>query len=215
MNNCSNCKVNKAPYRFSKCIPCMGIKKKCISCDRTSFLGSGFCQHHYYEEFDKSNIFTRQYKEKIIRWDMVSYFARNYNIKVCYDKKLTGCSLSYRPDIFFEFLNCLFLIEVDENQHKLQIELDEIRDKEIYDENIGVYDNIFTIRINPDKFSNRPAMTVRKQIITGPGEVKAYMEDNEEEIKFRLKVLRYHLHKLFKQILAGERPLNRLILCYD
>ena len=215
---CQSCDILDLPYRFTLCRECLGCEnnKRCILCGRSGFLDTGFCQYHWYEEFKDDSFFTHQYKERLFRWEIMAHLFKNYSINVSYDTLVVGSGLRYRPDIHFVFSNSLFMIEIDENQHKGRQDLDEIRDKDIYDTLIGKYDNIFIIRINPDRYMKRQPMSIRKQEIVGPGELLTYMVPNEQEIEFRLNILKKSILEIFSGLIIKNAPThNRLLLFFD
>lgn len=217
MNKCQKCKKNDVPFRFIECTTCLNIENKCIVCNRSSFLNSGFCQLHWHEEFKEDTLFTHQYKERLIREAIMAYLQKEFGIHVKYDCLIEGSGLKYRPDIFFVYQNCFFMIEIDENQHRNTQYLDQIRDKEIYEKLIGLYDNIYIIRINPDKSKyNKNSMCSKSTKIISEGNIDRRMVNNQEEINYRINGLKHHILKIFEDIIYNNpNGSNRLMLFFD
>ena len=214
--NCDRCGTGPIPYNFSLCQSCLGVSSinHCVVCKRVSFLDSGFCQSHWYEEFNK-DVYTHQFKERLIRWDLFSYFLKKYTILLKYDVTIPNSSLKYRPDIHFEYHNCLFIIEIDEYAHNGRMENDLIRDRDIFTTLIGQYQQIFIIRINPDRTeSGRKAIANRVRHIIGPGVVKTSMEVDFEELTYRLDVLKQLFLNIVNKLLLGQKNCKGRVLLF-
>lgn len=107
----------------------------------------------------------------------------------------------FYPDIKFSFMSVVFIIEIDEFQHKRGLAYAEDREKRRLQCLKSTFKSLILIRINPDKSTDRPVpmismfyneVTREKEIIVNSGEA----EYRYEEIG---KLLRWVFFKLRQQ----------------
>lgn len=87
----------------------------------------------------------------------------------------------YYPDIKFSFMGVVFIVEIDEHQHKRGIAYTEDREKKRIQSLKTSFRSLILIRINPDKSIHRPTPMISmfynevsraKEIIVNSGEVE-------------------------------------------
>lgn len=128
--------------------------KKCQTplCDTQSTTKyEGYCFRCFIYMFPDSQI-SRNYKtkERYITKKIQEWITKNYpELKISFDKQISGgCSLR-RPDMFIELLTHVVIIEVDENQHK-QTPCENLRMVQLF-EDVAQRPCVF-IRFNPDSY---------------------------------------------------------------
>ena len=165
----------------------------CKTCSRVTFLDTEYCREHY-SKLHKLKGEIPKYKERAWR-DYLQYtLLQDWCIHLEYDKQLSGTSI--KPDLHFFFLGVLFVIEIDEFQHKLNIAYEKERDEKRY-ENLKLFKKVHFIRINTDKNSRREGIFNRTSKISADDHtIQVSMEINKKEFDYRKKVVDEFLNYL-------------------
>jgi hypothetical protein len=171
--------------------------KKCIKCERVTFLNQMFCHEHYLELY-RVPLNFRKLKER--KWrDFITFYLKDvWNVDVKWNKKL--CNSNVLPDFHFEYMNVLFIIEIDENQHNTGVaystDIEENRYKQF-----GTHEKVVVLRINPDETKRHPAIWRKISVLKNPGEVEEIVLTNDEEFQRRQdifkSVVKYKLLQCF------------------
>lgn len=164
-----------------------------------------YCREHYGKLYKLAEHIPK-YKERAWR-DYLQYtLLTEWGIKIEYDKQLQGTSI--KPDIHFFLLGVLFIVEIDEFQHKLNLAYDKERDEKRY-ENLKLFKKTHFIRVNTDKNDKRRGVFNRvSSVDPETKEIVVTMETDHEEFNFRksilMELLNYLLVKECEDYKKGE-----------
>lgn len=154
---------------------------KCKKCSRISYLNQDYCKEHYTKLY-KLPVEIPKYKERQWRDFLQYHLLANWCLRLDYDKQLEGTSV--KPDIFFFFLGTLFIVEVDEFQHR-QLAYEKERDDRRY-EQLKLYRHCIILRVNTDGNKEREGVFKRvEKVDPESGDIVREMEVNEGEFSFR------------------------------
>lgn len=181
----------------------------CLRCSTKRFLTTEFCRRHYYEEYGIDLPFSG-HKERSFVEIICNHLTSSYNIKgFVTNKQLPGTSI--RPDLYFYVLTTLFIVEIDEDQHK---RYDSDSEKERIKQLSNLIDNqIVIIRINPDRYSRGPAIWTKELVIKQIGEKEeCVIHKDEDEFERRKCIVLTELDHLltlyFTRCLRGTAHLK-------
>ncbi len=169
----------------------------CKTCSRVVLLDLEYCREHY-NKFYKLPHDIPKYKERAWRDHLQYSLLKHWGVHLEYDKKLVGTNI--KPDLHFFFLGVLFIIEIDEFQHKFNLAYDEERNEKRY-EVLKLFSRVHFLRINTDKNAKREGVFTRKTVVNkvDPG-INVTMEVNEKEFTYRKKVV----DSVINSLLVGE-----------
>lgn len=116
----------------------------------------------------------------------------------------------YYPDIIFSYMGVVFIIEIDEHQHKKGISYSADREKERTNALRSYFKSLILVRINPDKSNTRPIPMISmyyneesraKEIIVNAGEV----EHRHGEVEKVLRWLFFNIKQQREQAEAAAK----------
>ena len=122
--------------------------------------------------------------------------------------------LNIYPDLMVRIGPLMVIIEIDENQHKRQIDKDELRTAKLKKQ----YSPLLVLRINPDSYRGSPKMITMSTELCGTI-VRRTVCYNTGEIELRQKTIRRTLLNLISQtqtdlLLGVKLPVFREVLLF-
>lgn len=176
----------------------------CLKCNKKCFQSQPLCMYHYKEVYDIKS----EFRKEIIIKNEIEYFLKDkWLIDVVHNQKLNN--LNIRPDIQFTYLGKLFVIEIDENQHRFNYNTDtEKKRLNKMLENVDIL-----IRFNPDEYiTNKkyPPIWKRNVHVKVIGKLEVEIEFNKDEFIRRMNILKYILSEELKNTNSTKTKLIKL-----
>lgn len=217
---CVICGVKYAKFRLvnntkrTHCVDCktndmIDPNPRCIECGltyRNPKYKKHCCRCYIYKFPDESISKVYMMKEKYI----VDFIKNNFSkFKPIFNKQTGGCS-KRRPDVYFDMLTHIVIIEIDENQH---IDYDEwcevVRVNELFTD-FGDRPIIF-IRFNPDKYYDKNKI-LHKSCFGNTHRLELPCVASQFDLNFRLNILK---NQVTKSIASIVNETQTIYLFYD
>lgn len=190
----------------------------CDKCRSSTFLDTTLCKEHYYELYNIEPEFHK-YKEKQWRDYLTHHLLSSWDILPVYNKQLPGSTVI--PDLHFVLTihsseSILFLIEIDEYQHKLGLNYSSAREQTRYSQ-LGTYSRVHVFRVNPDSTKTSSAIFHKKTHIVSPGVLKDIIHTNDDEFERRKTIVSRKINQVLKEEVLHKKtscnyPLFTLVL---
>jgi very-short-patch-repair endonuclease len=180
----------------------------CLKCCSGSFQKTPYCRRHYEEVYQ---VRRQLRKEEMIGDYLEFYLRKEWSVDVVRNKQLPDTA--YRPDFHFIVSNYLFIIEIDENQHRQYHKIDEDnRQKALLDTCHSF------IRFNPDKYEcndvKHTAVWTKELKIEKPGHIVDIVKFDEDEFERRMEILTKVIMQQIHQVCVLQKPGNLCLVCF-
>jgi len=183
--------VHQKYYKY--CRMCDGsLLCKNVLCDivASNTKYDGYCITCFRELYpDEPNVRNYKIKEKNVVNNIIQTYPELNGIT---DKIIKGGSSKRRPDLLFDIITHIIIVEVDENKHTCYNEVDEYERMKDISKDLQNRPIVF-IRFNPDDYINKDGILVKSCWTLDEKYIMSISEDKQKEWEERIESLKQQI----------------------